>query len=217
VIGRLGDAMRDNYTEMKNRMRGQFLQYDQEKMIRKFDLAATEEHIFITFIGREYRVLRKTGDVQWSEDGFLTCHDAGFNEAMTIYDVLCCSKGDCCTTGEYASSVNLPGTGHTGWRTGSGLLYDRHASAFNSAPEALSRACAMLGGVPEGRGDAAFRIPIFPFLPVRFSFWLSDEDFPPEIKVLWDTGALSFLHFETLWYAEGHLLTRLNELMKGEV
>lgn len=208
--------MRDNYAETKNRMRSQFLDYGQGDMIRKFSLAATEKHIFITFIGRDYRVSRTTGDVEWSEDGFLTSHDAGFNEAMTIYDVLCCSKPDCRLSGDYASSVNLPGTGHTGWKTGSGLVCNRYSDAFNSAPEALARACRQLGGVPEGRGDVAFRIPIFPFLPVRFSFWLRDEDFPPEIKVLWDTGALSFLHFETLWYAEGHLMTRLAELMAAE-
>jgi hypothetical protein len=62
----------------------------------------------------------------------------------------------------------------------------------------------------------AYRIPLFDFLPVRFSFWEADEDFPAEIRVLWDTNVQSFMHFETLFYAAGHLLRRMVQWMKAQ-
>ena len=54
---------------------------------------------------------------------------------------------------------------------------------------------------------------MFDFLPMRFAFWRSDEDFPAEIKMLWDSNIMQFMHYETIWFAAGHLLARLEELM----
>ena len=95
---------KDNYIEMHNQMRTHFLSYDQEEMIRKFSLKADEEYLYIRFCAREYRIGRQTGIAQWSEDGFQTCTEGDYNESMTIYDVLCCSKPDCRLSGEFCPS-----------------------------------------------------------------------------------------------------------------
>lgn len=50
-----------NYETMKDRMSSHFLEYDQEKMIRKFDLKHDEKYLYISFIGRKYRINRATG------------------------------------------------------------------------------------------------------------------------------------------------------------
>ena len=78
--------MANNYETMKLQMRDEFLKYDQAAMIEKFGLRSDDENIYITFFGTEYAVDRSTGDVR-SQRG-----EAGYNEAMTIYDVLCWSK-----------------------------------------------------------------------------------------------------------------------------
>ena len=84
-----------NYELTKRRMQGHFLDFDQNTMIRRFGLQHDAEYLYIRFVGRLYRIDRKTGRVQWSWDDF--CHgiDGSFHEAMSIYDLLCCSKEGC--------------------------------------------------------------------------------------------------------------------------
>lgn len=92
---------------------------------------------------------------------------------------------------------------------------------FQPAARALRRRTAQLGAGPgaalggrrEGRGDVAFRLYPFPFLPVLFQFWSSDEDFPASLTILWDENTLDFVRYETTYYIAGHLLRRLLELM----
>lgn len=96
-----------NYEAMKNNMASVFLQYDQESMIRKFALEHDEDYLYIRFTGRKYRICRRTGAVTWSEDAFSTETKADYNEAMTIYDVLCCSRDDCRLSGEWVNIERL--------------------------------------------------------------------------------------------------------------
>lgn len=203
----------NNYEIMRDQMRPCFLAYDQEEMIRKFSLENDPKYLYISFCGRRYRIGRSTGIVEWSEDDFQTCTMGDYEESMTIYDVLCYSKKGCCLSGEFAPSSSLKGVILTRMRAG-GVADHRITRYFDGNIELLERACVALGGVPEGKGDLAYRIPIFDFLPMRFSFWRSDEEFPAEVQMLWDTNILSFMHFETIWYAAGHMLRRIEEYMQ---
>jgi len=206
--------MRDNYEQMRDQMRPHFLTFDQEEMIRKFSLEYDQEYLYVVFCGRPYRIGRKNGIVEWSENQFQTCIEGDFNESMTIYDVLCCSKPDCRLSGEFAPSSSLPGLVYTGMKAGSAMGSRKTEEYFDDNVELLREACIALGGIPEGKGDVAYRIPMFAFLPVQFAFWQSDEDFQAEIRILWDSNVQNFMHFETLFYAAGHLLRRIEEWMK---
>ena len=64
-----------------------------------------------------------------------------------------------------------------------------------------------------GRGDVAYQIPLFDFLPVIFQFWNSDEEFPPSLKFFTDKNMLEYMHYETVWFAMSHLLERIEENM----
>ena len=57
-----------NYETTKRRVQGEFLKYDQEKMIRKFALRFDENFLYINFIGHLYRINRHSGLIEWSED-----------------------------------------------------------------------------------------------------------------------------------------------------
>ena len=46
-----------------------------------------------------------------------------------------------------------------------------------------------------------------------FQFWESDDEFEAEMKLKWDTNVLSYMRFETVYYAMGHVLQRLKEIM----
>ena len=54
-----------NYEITKRRVQGEFLKYDQEKMIQKFNLDFDENYLYIKFIGHLYRIDRKTGYLEW--------------------------------------------------------------------------------------------------------------------------------------------------------
>ena len=86
---------RDNYEYMKEKMQQQFLKHDQAVMIRKSGLRHDAQYLYLECLERAYRISRTNGVVDWTEDGFATCCTTNYNEAMSIYDVLCCSKDNC--------------------------------------------------------------------------------------------------------------------------
>ena len=54
-----------------------------------------------------------------------------------------------------------------------------------------------------------YAIPVFRDFSVLFQFWDGDEEFPPRIRWLFDENALSFMHYETLWYVMGAAWSRM--------
>ena len=85
---------------------------------------------------------------------------------------------------------------------------------FDHKEELLSRVCERLGGTNAGKGDVAYEIPLFDFLPCRIQFWNSDEEFDAQLQIFMDKNILDFIRYETVWYAVGHLIKRLTEEMK---
>lgn len=197
-----------NYEKTKNSMAEKFLQYDQEIMARKFGLYQDDKYLYIRCLNRSYRISRKTGQVTWSDDGFLTERKADYNEAMTIYDVLCCSEDNCCLTGEWVNIGSLSAIRAGNLKKGTDFFRDA-AEPFAGKTEALSRSCEALGGKKLEKGDVAYQFQLFPFLPVILRFWDFDEEFPASMQILVDKNILKYMHYETLMFAVSHLLHRL--------
>ena len=204
-----------NYEKMKNSVNDSFLQYDQENMIRKFSLQHDSDYLYITFIERTYRINRHTGIILWSDDHFQTTHDANYNEIMTIYDVLCYSKENCHLSHEFVN-LNSLSTVRTGNLTANSSFFQRTADSFNQNTEALRRACENLSGKPLSKGDVAFELQLFSFLPVIIRFWEADEEFPASLQILVDKNTLDYMHYETLMFALSHLFDRIREEMQNE-
>ena len=66
-----------NYDKTREDAEQRFLAYDQEKMIRKFQLEADEAFLYLRFVGRDYRINRKNGKIEWNRNrsekiGFVT-------------------------------------------------------------------------------------------------------------------------------------------------
>ena len=73
-----------NYEKTKLSMANVFLQYDQDTMIAKFSLKHDPSWLYLSFVKRIYRINRKSGNVQWSEDDFKTVCEADYNEAIRL-------------------------------------------------------------------------------------------------------------------------------------
>lgn len=62
-------------------------------------------------------------------------------------------------------------------------------------------------------GDAAYGIELFDGLSIVVQLWLGDEEFPPNLRFLWDENALDYIRYETMYFAKGMLLERIREEM----
>ena len=198
-----------NYDITLARMPGEFLKYDQQRMIRMFCHDYDADHLYLRFLDRRYRVSRAAGTIEWEDEG--VWQHAGFLDAMTIYDLLCCAKDGASLCGRYSQAENLPGTIH-GANPAKGA-FDGFAADCDRKPEALREACRQLGGREIPMGELSFEIPLFDFLPVMVQFWSSDDEFPPVFKLMWDENVLAFLRFETVCYAARFLVMRLQAHM----
>lgn len=205
-------AYMSNYEITKQWAQKEFLKYDQEKMIQKFRLRHELDYLYIDFLKHTYRIDRNSGMVEWLENAFNDVVEAGFNEALTIYDILCYFKEDCHLSGEFIDMKNLSAIQGGSAPLGGGL-FQKTGEFFDHKDEVFSKACEKLGGFKAGKGDVAYQLPMFDFFPVLVQFWNSDEEFPASLQIYVDKNALQFMHFETLWYAASHLLERLKEEM----
>ena len=203
------EGKQSNYEITKANMASVFLRHNQAKMIQKFGLAHNTKYLFVHFIGRDYRIDRSTGAVNWSENGFQTEVPASHNEVMTIYDVLCCPKDAPKLAGQWVNVASLsPIRGGT---LSKGSFFENAGSAFDGKAEQLGRACEELKGRKLKKGDVAYELDMFPFLPIALHFWNSDEDFPASLQIFVDQNILDFMHYETLMFAIIHLLDLLKE------
>ncbi len=201
-----------NYEIMRNQMRDEFVKYDQEKMIRKFSLKSDEEYIYIDFVRHNYRIHRQNGLVEWSEDDFMSTTEADYNESMTIYDILCYSKDDCRLSGRFCPVNMLKGTVQS---IGPGSsLFQRSADEFSGRLKELEYACSILGKPAQMSGDVVAVLYPFSFLPVTVQYWDADEEFPANLKFMFDENIQDFMHFETIFFMMGHMISRMKEIMK---
>ena len=190
-----------------------FLRYDQEMLIRKFQLEADDQWISLTYLNTPCRISRADGRIEELGEQWTECRD--YETVMTIYDLLCYSKGPQmpALTGQWCTVGNFVVTGITNTETFTG----KYARLFDGKRAALEAACGLLGGVIQPRmagADLTCRIRVTDFFPVLLQFWEGDEEFPPRLLILWDRNADRFLHFETTFYLQGDILQRLKNKMK---
>lgn len=197
-----------NYEKMKDCVADVFLKYNQEEIIQTFSLEHDENYIYIQFIGRKYRIERLTGVICWSEDFFQTEEKAGYNETMTIYDVLCCSKRNCHPANEWVNISSLS-TIQSGTLKERNDFFQNVGEYFDGKIKALSYACEVLHGERVEKGDVAYKLNLFPFLSIILRFWESDEDFPATMQILVDKNILDYMHYETLMFAITHMIERI--------
>ena len=195
-----------NYDKARDAASAHFAEYDQQKMIDKFALDHDGEYIYINFTGARYSVDRLTGEV--TVDG----KKAGYNEAMSIYDVLCCSKDDCRLSGRYIDLQNAGGAVRSSVLTGAPYL--RASELFTGHTVELSAACESIGGVKTTVGDVAYILPAFDFLPMVLRFWDADDEFPANLRILWDENFPDFIRYETAHLVTSHVLETLSAHMQ---
>lgn len=197
--------MANNYSIQLENARRIFLLSDPEPGCRRFSLFYDSDFIRIRFLGEEYSVVRKTGQILNSGGG-----PAEFTVAMSLYDVICRDNGLPILSREFVPVTELSGIAsansvHESLGRSDGRYFQGHISD-------LTDACLALGGKIGGVGDVCCILPVFDFFPTMLRFWDADDEFPASLQYYWDANALRFVHYETLWFMASAVTSRLRKI-----
>ena len=202
-------ARTNNYLIQAQQAKERFLTYDQQKLIQKLKLKYDDAYLYTSLFNQPYRISRTAGDMQRLK-GSQWVDANSFGEVMTILDLVCDSREDRYLSCRWKNMLSF------GLMFHQNLLEDAKdpwAELFQNHPDGLHKACRALGGQMLPTGDIAYSIEVFDGLPIAVQFWFGDEEFPPNLRFLWDENALMYIRYETMHYAKGLLLERLREQM----
>lgn len=193
----------DNYAKQAAQAQAHFLTYDQEKIIAKCRLEYDRDYLYPALFGETYRLCRKTGRVERKQG--TAWQEAGFNEIMTILDILCDAKEGRFLTGRWQGMQNF------GLQFHQNLLEtaDPFAAHFDKNPSLFRKACESLGGTEIPGADMGYAIEVMDGLKIAVQFWHSDEEFPAQVRYFWDENALQYIRYETMYFAVGRLKSLL--------
>ena len=197
----------NNYLIQAQQAKTRFLTYDQEKLIKKFNLQSDDQFLYLTMLYKPYRLSRTTGDLERLEDE--SWQDANtFEELLTLLDLLCDSRDDRYLTSRWQNMQTF------GLQFHQNLLEDRadpFASRIDREPEFLHRAVNALGAESLSGGDLGYAFELFDGLKIGLLFWHGDEEFFPRVRYLWDENAKQYIRYETMYYAVNLLHQRISE------
>ncbi|MBP3673223.1 MAG: DUF3786 domain-containing protein [Oscillospiraceae bacterium] len=198
-----------NYLIQASQAKRRFLTYDQEKLIAKFDLKFDADYINVNLLCKQYRIERKTGDMEYRE-GDTWLDGNSYEEVMTLLDLLCDSRDDRRIAGQWKNMQSF------GLQFHQNLLEEQRdpmAEYIDRNPEEFRKACRALGGEPLDGADMSYAIEVFDGLPIAIQFWHGDDEFAPRLRYLWDENANQYIRYETMYFAVNLLLRRIRENM----
>lgn len=201
----------DNYAIAAQNARQLFLYYDAQQLARKLNTQVTEDHLYTRLFGENYRIHRTTCSIQrFHRDAWIDANS--FNEALTLLDLVCDSREDRCISGKWLNMSAFGLQFHQNLTESRDLWADE----LEKEPELLKKACEALGGTPFPHGDIAYAIEVFDGLKLVLQLWLGDDEFPAQVRWLWDANAKQYIKYETMYYAIGLLKIRLKEEMEAD-
>lgn len=197
---------KNNYEIQAGQARKLFCAHDLDAVARAHGLRTDGGFLYLRLLSEDYRVSRADGYIARRDSGAWLPAD-GFDETLTIFDLLCDAKPGRRAAGAWKTTLDFGGQVHRGLMEPNRadaleLLYDRR-------PELLECACLRLGGTPMAGADVSFSLPFFEELRIAVQFWHGDDEFAPRLRVLWDANADQYLRYETMYYAIGLLKSRL--------
>ena len=180
-----------NYDQVIENWRLKFLEMDQEELIRKFQLEADEEFLYIIYFSKRFRIDRKNGFI--TEDG----KSPGFDTVMNIYNTFYYSAAHPVASGNLVAfrQVKRVYPFEAAYRR---TIISRLQELFAGKTEELRKACEVPGGTLLPQGDVGYVLPVFPFLNIAVLFWDKDEEFEAQANMLFDSEITEFMHEENV-------------------
>jgi len=207
--------MNQGYAKMIPNAKAIFTQWDHNKIKRNFPCINMDKHyIYLNFIYEPYKLDRRTGDV-WKLSRKTPEECSNPFEIISIMDMLCSEKelhltNDWCPISHFAKYSSI---GEKSERE----IYGHYVEYLSDNIGPLHDACKALGGTEytiTKSADVCFKIDVFDYFPVIFQFWDRDEEFPAQIKILWDKNTMNYLLFETSYYVVACILERIKQCIR---
>lgn len=195
----------NNYDKMLADAQKRCAGYDMAALAAKPGVKDMPGYLMTCFLGQEVRI--RKADAQVTVNG----EKADFGQALSVYDWLCDRKSYAASAGSFCSVSNLPGVYVSG--KGLGMQMPALSGRIDRDPEQFRAAMAAIGAKQIPLGDLGWQLDIFPGFPMQLKFYFSDDEFPPQLNLMWDHNSLQFVRYETLYYIAGCLHGRLKSLM----
>jgi hypothetical protein len=195
----------NNYDRMLLAAQRRFLEYDPHLLAARAGVEDRGDHLATRFFAQQVCVFKEDGHITLDGEA------AGFGQTLSILDWLCDGQADAVAAEIYCPVGSLPGV----YVGGSGLNIEmpRLAAAIDAAPDNFCRVCQTIGATEENLGDLGVRLEILPGLHMCLKFYFADDEFPPQLTLLWDRNMMRFVRYETIYYIAGCLYKRLLGLM----
>lgn len=194
----------NNYDKMLADAQKRCAGYDMAALAAKPGVEDTPEALKTCFLGQEVRI--RKADAQVTVNG----KNADFGQALSVYDWLCDRKSYAASAGIFCPISSLPGVYVSG--KGLGMQMPTLSGRIDRDPEQFRAAMAALGAKQIPLGDLGWQLDIFPGFPMQLKFYFGDDEFPPQLTLMWDHNSLQFVRYETLYYIAGCLHERLRQL-----
>lgn len=194
----------DNYGKMLAAAQRRCAGYDMAALTAKPGVEDAGTYLRTSFLSQE--VLITKSDCAVTVDG----RPANFGEGLSIYDWLCDRKPYAAAAGEFCVVSSLPGVVVSG--TGLSMAMPKLARQVHERPEKFQTVMESMDAKTEKLGDMGYKLNIFPDFPMCLKFYFGDEEFPPQLTLLWDKNSLQFVRYETLYYIAGCLQTLLQRM-----
>ena len=159
---------------------------------RTLDLECREGAALVRFFNRDYLVSSRGVLLADGGQAFIS------HRIVLAWYLIHAGRGE--TSGRFVPYRELSG-GADFARSLSQTVEDRIARVFGGRLDDLRAAADDLGAEPariESRPDLALVIPALPKVPLMFTFYDADDEFPAEVKVFYDLTAPNFLDLECL-------------------
>lgn len=117
-------------------------------------------------------------------------------ELLAIYYLF--RTQDIVLVGDWFSEKDLPG-GSIFFRGPHKIPTELIVNRFKNDLQEFKKQCLRFGGKPVNMADAAFCFSIAPDISVVVLYWLGDEDFPAEAKILYDQSIIGLLSLDIVF------------------
>ncbi len=187
----------NNYETMLEAARERCAGYDMAVLAAKPGVEDAGSYLRTNFFAQEVLIHKKTAAVTVDR------RPADFGEGLSVYDWLCDRKADAAAAGEFCVVSSLPGVVVGG--SGLSMAMPKLAGHIHKKPQKFRAIMESMGAVPTAMGDLGYRLCVFPDFSMCLKFYFGDEEFQPELILLWDRNSLRFVRYETLYYIAGCL------------
>lgn len=202
-MSRLGS----NYENVIEMWRQKFLEMDQEELVRRFQLEADDEFLYIVYFSHKMQIDRKTGQISMCED---PQRNLTFNTKIMIYNLFHYSIEDPVASGKLVPfrEVKRAYPFEAAYKR---TILSELARTFSGHVPELVMAGEKLNGTKMKQADAGFILPIFPFVSLAVLFWDGDEEFEAQANMLFDSNITDFMHEENVVLAASDAIYYLKE------